>query len=135
MLADVVGVEMSLGSVATCCTRVSTALTPVYEALVETLPQQPVVYVDETRWNEADQCCWLWVVVGAAATVFRIAASRGKQVWQGMLGDDYAGILTSDRLSAYNAPPAGATAVVLGAYPAQSARHRGAGAGCKLVGE
>jgi transposase len=105
VLADVVGVEMSLGSVVTCCDRVSTALEPVYDALVETLPQQPVVHVDETSWKEANQRCWLWVVVGAAATVFRIAASRGKQVWQGMLGDDYAGILTSDRLAAYNAHP------------------------------
>jgi transposase len=105
VLADVVGVEMSLGSVTACCDRVSTALEPVYDALVETLPQQPVVHVDETSWKEANQRCWLWVVVGTAATVFRIAASRGKQVWQGMLGDDYGGILTSDRLAAYNAHP------------------------------
>jgi transposase len=96
VLADVVGVEMSLGSVPACCTRVSTALEPVYDALVETLPQQARVHVDETRWKESGKRCWLWVVVGTAATVFRIAASRGKQVWQGMLGDDYAGILTSD---------------------------------------
>jgi transposase len=105
VLADVVGVQLSLGSVVTCCARVSTALAPVYDGLVEALPQQPVVHVDETRWKEAHQRCWLWVVVGTAATVFRIAASRGKQVWQGMLGEDYAGILTSDRLSASNAQP------------------------------
>jgi transposase len=105
VLADVVGVELSLGSVPACCNRVSTALAPVYEALEKTLPQQPVVHVDETSWKECGKRVWLWVVVGTAATVFRIAASRGKQVWQGLLGTAYAGILTSDRLSAYNAHP------------------------------
>jgi transposase len=105
VLADVVGVDLSLGSVAACCARVSDALAPVYDALAQTLPREPVVYVDETNWKEAGQRCWLWVVVGTAATVFKIAASRGRKVWQGMLGDVYAGILTSDRLSAYNAHP------------------------------
>jgi hypothetical protein len=70
---DVGGVEMSLGSVAACCERVSDALAPVYEALVETLSQQPRVHVDETSWKESGQRCWLWVVVGTAATVFQIA--------------------------------------------------------------
>jgi transposase len=105
VLADIMGVDLSLGSVAACCERVSGALAPVYDALVETLPQQARVHVDETSWKEAGQRCWLWVVVGAAATVFQIAASRGRKVWQGMLGEDYAGILHSDRLSAYNAHP------------------------------
>jgi hypothetical protein len=49
VLADVVGVTISLGSVTACCDRVSTTLEPVYQAVCATLPQQPVVHVDETR--------------------------------------------------------------------------------------
>jgi len=105
LLAEMVGVDLSLGSVATSCARVSDALEPVYDTLVQALPQQPVVHIDETSWTETHQRGWLWVVVSAAATVFQIAARRNKGVWQGLVGTDYPGILTSDRLATYNAHP------------------------------
>ncbi len=51
-LHDLFGLEMSPARVVTSCERVSEALEPVYTELVQTLPQQPVVNVDETRWKE-----------------------------------------------------------------------------------
>jgi transposase len=69
VLADEVDVDISLGSVAASCERVSTALEPVYAAVMVTLPQQAHINVDETRWQEAGQRCWLWVVVSAVGIV------------------------------------------------------------------
>ncbi|ATB32301.1 Mobile element protein [Melittangium boletus DSM 14713] len=45
---------------------------------------------------------WLWLVACALLAVFRIATSRGSEVAKGLLGEDFAGILGSDRWSAYN---------------------------------
>ena len=42
-----------------------------------------------------------WVVVTATETLFALAASRGRGVIRGLLGEDFAGYLDSDRWSAY----------------------------------
>ena len=43
----------------------------------------------------------MWVVVTATVTLFALAASRGRGVIRGLLGEDFAGYLVSDRWSAY----------------------------------
>lgn len=48
---------------------------------------------------------WLWVVVTAVATVFRIAHSLGAAVCKELLGAHYPGTLGSDRWSAYRFVP------------------------------
>jgi transposase len=84
---------------------VSAALEPAYAAVQVALPQQPVVNVDETRWRQDNQRHWVWTLVTPIATLFHIDRSRGGQVWRDMLGESYAGILGSDRLSAYTRHP------------------------------
>jgi transposase len=102
---DLFGVPMSTGRVVTSCDRVSAALEPVYAEVKQSLPQQPVANGDETGWKQENQRHWLWTVVTPIATLFHINRSRGGQVWRTILGESYAGILGSDRLSAYNRHP------------------------------
>jgi transposase len=64
--------------------------------------QAAVVNADETQWRLGGRRCWLWVAVSAAATVFTVAASRGSTVSKGLLGEPFAGVLGSDRWSAYS---------------------------------
>jgi transposase len=45
---------------------------------------------------------WLWLVACSLVAVFRIATSRGSEVARQLLGEDFAGFLTTDRWSAYN---------------------------------
>jgi hypothetical protein len=45
---------------------------------------------------------WLWVAVCKEAIVFIIRRTRGRQVVQELLGPVFAGLITSDRWSAYN---------------------------------
>jgi transposase len=68
--------------------------------------QAPVVNMDETGWREGKQRAWLWTAVTAKLTVFLIDRSRGSSALTALLGEEYAGIVGSDRWSAYSRFPA-----------------------------
>ena len=63
--------------------------------------------MDETGWREDKQRTWLWTVVTATITVFRIDRRRSGAVVTGLLGADFAGVVGSDRWSAYSTTPSG----------------------------
>ncbi len=50
---------------------------------------------------------WLWVVATALVVVFHIARNRNGKVARHLLGEDFAGFLTTDRWSAYEWVDAG----------------------------
>src|SRR3954449_5122749 len=62
--------------------------------------------MDETGWRQAQQRAWLWTVVTAKLTAFRIDRSRGGAVVDALLGADFAGVVGSDRWSAHSQFPA-----------------------------
>src|SRR5262249_51143285 len=62
----------------------------------------PVKNVDETGWKQAGRLCWLWAGVTQAVACFQVHARRGLAGLRALLGDDPAGIVISDRWSAYN---------------------------------
>jgi len=98
---EVLGAPLAVGSVAEVCQATAAALAGPVAELVAAMRQAEQVNADETRWPVADRRGWLWVVVGAAATVFAVATSRGSAVIKGLLGEAFGGILGSDRWSAY----------------------------------
>lgn len=69
-----------------------------------------VVGADETSFNQGniDGCnpkqrqAWLWVAVTPIVTFFEISLTRCTQAAQNLLGENFAGILNSDRHGAYN---------------------------------
>ncbi len=101
ILADVVGANVAVGSVDALCQDTAEALAQPVAALAHAVRAAPVANADETSWLQANQLCWLWVVVTRWITVFSIAPSRRGEVIQGMLGEDFAGIVTSDRYRGY----------------------------------
>jgi transposase len=101
VLADLVGAEVALGSVDALCQNTSTALARPAGDLAQAVRAARAANADETSWLQGGQPCWLWVVVTKLATVFTIAKSRGSDVIKGLLGEDFAGIVTSDRWTAY----------------------------------
>src|SRR6266508_4860335 len=104
-VADVCGVAVSLGSIATSCGRVSDALAPIDATIQTTVQAQPQLHVDETSWREHQQRNWLWVAVSPVATCFRIDPSRGQQALRRLIGEAYGGVVHSDRGSAYHSLP------------------------------
>jgi transposase len=104
LLRDLYGVDLALGSVTACEQAASQALAAPVAAAHAHIQQHPVAYVDETGWREARRRAWLWVAVTATVTVFLVHARRGAGAAQALLGV-FAGILTSDRWTAYTRWP------------------------------
>jgi transposase len=101
LLSDLLGVRLSLGAVCGCEKLVSEALaTPVAEARAY-VQRQPYVHADETGWWQKHLRAWLWVAATPLVAVFLIHASRGTTAAEQLLAG-FAGILVSDRWSAYN---------------------------------
>lgn len=98
---EVLGIELSLGSISNVEQQVSAALAaPVEEAKVYA-KQQPVVHADETSWKEGPKKAWLWVLWTSLVTVFQITTRRNAESAKRLLGEGFVGILVSDRWIAY----------------------------------
>ena len=118
LLDQLLGVEISRGTIATIRQRLSAALAqPMAEAL-QAARQQPMVYVvDEVLraavetgaptgnadgGNPDGKRGWQWVMVTTVVTVFLQGLSRSAAAAIELLGDAFGGIVVSDRFSAYN---------------------------------
>jgi transposase len=106
LLADFLGVELSLGSVSNLEQEISASLAKPDEEARAQAREATVANLDETGWFQgaADgraRRAWLWVGVTSLVTVFKIAFSRGDDVAKEMLGANYTGLLGSDRWSGY----------------------------------
>jgi len=102
VMADLFGVPMSVGSISQS-EKMTTAVIadPVQEARAS-VEDQSVAHLDETSWREGKKRAWLWVAATNLVTVFLIRLSRGGRVARELLGEDFSGILVTDRYSAYN---------------------------------
>jgi transposase len=102
MMHDVFDLPLSVGTISHLEQATTAALAaPVQEARAY-VQRQEVAHLDETSWRQGDQPAWLWVAVTTWVTVFVVRLSRGGHVAQELLGKTFAGILVTDRYSAYN---------------------------------
>jgi hypothetical protein len=98
---EVMVLPISTGQLARVVQKNSVALAGAYQQLVEALPKQAVLGVDETGHYDQGDLLWTWCFRAQDFAVFRIAPSRGSDVLLEMLGADYAGTLVCDFFSAY----------------------------------
>ena len=105
VFADVLGVPISAGSVPRLCREVGAALDKPYAAARDRVPTQPHANVDETGWKQAGERRWLWVAVTAVCTVFVVTKNRSAAVLMSLLGEAFAGVVSSDRYKAYLSIP------------------------------
>jgi transposase len=102
ILGTLFATEVSVGSIAALEHAVSQALAaPVAEA-IGYVQQQHMRNVDETGWREKARRLWLWVCTTPLVTVFRVLASRSAASAKGLLGEDFPGVVGTDRYGAYN---------------------------------
>jgi len=93
---------ISLGSVANLQQVASAALAPAMVEVQAAIEQSDYVNADETRWREGTRKPWLWVAVSGVATLFLLQYGRGKKQLRALLGEAFAGLVSSDRFTAYN---------------------------------
>ena len=94
-------IPISLGSTQKAWEEASAAVAAPYAELEVALRHEAVLNADETGHRTNAEKRWLWTFVARTFVVYRIAASRGSDVLQMVLGETFAGILGSDRLPTY----------------------------------
>jgi transposase len=100
-LRDVVRVTISRGELARIIAKVSQALERPYEELLDALPDQARLNVDETGHKQNGQRQWTWCFRAALYTLFKIDPSRSGDVLIEVLGTEFNGVLGCDYFSAY----------------------------------
>jgi len=100
-LRDVLGLNVCRGFLCKVIQKVSRALRQPYQALLERLPLEAIVHVDETGHKENGRRFWTWVFRAELYALFKIDASRGSQVLIEVLGREFDGVLGCDYFSAY----------------------------------
>lgn len=100
-LRDVMKITISRGQLVKVIRKVSRALQGVYDELLERLPTEAVLNVDETGHKENKQRFWTWCFRAELYTLFKIDKSRGSKVLLEVLGEEFNGVLGCDYFSAY----------------------------------
>ncbi|MGH9538372.1 MAG: IS66 family transposase [Terriglobales bacterium] len=101
MLADVLGIEISLGSTQKAWEEVSQAVAQPVQQLQKQLPREAVLNVDETGWRTNGDKRWIWALVAQQFVFYVVAPTRGAEVLVSLLGAVFRGILCNDRWIVY----------------------------------
>src|SRR5512134_4023023 len=102
LLEELFGCPISPGSVDAICQRTSEALAAPYGELREAVKDARVVCVDETGWRQAGERRTLWGALTDHHAAFHIAADRHERELPELIGERFAGIVSSDRWWAYD---------------------------------
>ena len=100
LVADLWGLNLSTGMVSKLRQRTADALLVPWTQVAHYIGTQNV-NIDETTWREGKKRAYLWAAATPKASVFLIAKGRTAQVAKRLLGEDYAGVATCDRLKSY----------------------------------
>ncbi len=98
---QVLHLAISRGMLCKATMKASRALENCHQQLLERLPQEPQVGVDETGHHNNGDLHWTWCFQTKAYSVFYIDQSRGSKVLTAVLGNEFAGIVGCDYWGAY----------------------------------
>lgn len=100
---DIYNFKISSGSICKAEKLVSAALERPVEAAKHFIKdKQTEVHADETGHKEKGKRMRAWVAVACMISIFIIRPSRGRKSAEELLGSEFAGILITDRWSAYS---------------------------------
>jgi transposase len=100
-IRDVLGEKVSRGYLRKLIEKVSRSLEASYNELLDRLPLETIVNVDETGHKENGDKFWTWVFKAELYVLFKIDKSRGSKVLIDVLGKEFDGALGCDYFSAY----------------------------------
>ncbi len=101
LLADLWSAKISLGALSSLEEATSRALENVVSDVAQSVKRAGVVNMDETGWREDNSRAWLWTVVVEGMSLFHIDPRRSGDVVEKLLGEDFSGVVGTDRYSAY----------------------------------
>ncbi len=100
LLADLFGVELSLGSIKALEDQTSAALAAPVEEAQRWVKEHPCAQLDETGWRHQNKRSWLWTAVAGPVASFLIRSSRAGKIAKELVGECFGGVVCSDRWSA-----------------------------------
>jgi transposase len=83
--------------------RVSGPVGREYQSLRDQVPTSDVVYTDDTGWRVGGEGAQLMIFVTDTATVFQVRGRHRNEEVREVIGDDYPGVLVTDRGKSYDA--------------------------------
>ena len=98
---DVLGLKVSRGYLAKLIQKAAQVFQQPYLELIDLLPQQTSLNVDETGHKENGARFWTWCFRAKHFAVFKIDPSRSSDVLMEVLGQEFQGILGADFWGAY----------------------------------
>lgn len=101
LTGELFGATLASGTVDAILARTGEALEEPYEDLLARIRSAPALNVDETGWKLRGAKRTLWGAVTPKAAVFRVAPDRHEREATALLGEDFEGIVGSDRWWAY----------------------------------
>jgi transposase len=101
LAGELFGAKLASGTVDAILARTGEALAEPYEDLLVSVRAAPALNVDETGWKLRGAKRTLWGAVTSRTAVFRIAPDRHEREVAALLGEDFSGIVGSDRWWAY----------------------------------
>jgi hypothetical protein len=107
---DFFGIKISLGTVNRLRNEASEALSSAVEEAKNYIQSAPMVNADETGFSQGNsdgknpwgKKAWLWVALTPLISYFQVSLSRCQNAAKDLLGENFAGILSSDRYGGYN---------------------------------
>jgi len=100
-LEQVLGQPCSPGWVVKLQNQGTAALRPCYTEVIQALPAEPIVGIDETPHKEGLVKNWLWAFVGSISTAFVLRPTRAATVLGEVLGSQFTGVVNCDRAKMY----------------------------------
>jgi len=100
-LRDVVGLTISRGQLSAIISKVAGALEQPYEELLDRLPGEDRLNVDETGHKRNRLRMWTWCFRAELYTLFKIDPRRSTGVLIEVLGTEFDGVLGCDYCSSY----------------------------------
>ena len=98
---EVFRLNISRGMLNKATQKASASLEPAYRHLMERLPDEAYLGIDETGHKDNGDKYWTWCFQRPEYSLFHIDQSRGSQVLFDMLGTEYEGIIGCDFWGAY----------------------------------
>ena len=83
--------------------RASGPIGRAYQTLRDRFPEAEVVYTDDTGWRVGGDPAQLMIFVTDTATVFQVRARHRNEEVREVIGDDFPGVLVTDRGRSYDA--------------------------------
>lgn len=100
-LRDMAGIDLSTGYLVKLVAKAGAALETPYNELLDLLPHEFIVNVDETGHKTNGDKFWTWCFKAELYVLFKIDKSRGSKVLIEVLGEAFDGVLGCDYFSAY----------------------------------